>query len=333
MQTLTVERTGDPWVTRYQSVPVPAIGPDDVRVQVAAAGINPLDARLAAGQLKAVLGYRAPFALGHDLAGVVHAVGERVDGFAVGDAVYGRVRDGRIGTFAHFVSAAAEDLAPKPARLSMVQAAAVPLAGLTAWEALVEQAELSAGEEVLIQAGSGGVGTLAIQIARHLGARITTTASAGSRERLKALGADRVVDHRHERFEDIAPCFDVVLHSQGASELRRSLAHMRRGARLISISGPPDAAFAREYGLSVALRAGIGWMSAATRWRAARSGVRYKFLMNAASGVRLRRLTALIDQAALMPVIDHEVAFTQIPRALRYVASARAQGKVVVRIG
>src|SRR5689334_22847284 len=195
--------------------PEPTVGDQDVLVDINAAGVNLLDAKVRDGEFKLILPYKAPFVLGHDLAGVVSRVGSAVTRFAVGDQVYARPRDGRIGTFAQRIAVHEDDLALKPASLSMAEAASVPLVALTAWQALVERANLQPGQKLLIHAGSGGVGTYAIQLAKHLGATVATTTGTGNVDWVRDLGADVVVDYRTEDFETVVRDYDVVLDSQG----------------------------------------------------------------------------------------------------------------------
>jgi alcohol dehydrogenase len=224
-------------------VPAPELCDDEVLVEVHAAGVNLLDAKIRSGEFKLILPYRLPVTLGHDVAGVVVQVGPRATQFKPGDEVYARLDDFRIGSFAEFVAVKQASLAPKPRGLSMEEAASVPLVGLTAWQALVEKAQLKKGQKVFIQAGSGGVGTFAIQLAKHLGAYVATTTSAANVELVKRLGADLVIDYRSQDFAEVLHDFDVVLHSQDGPALAKSLGVLRRGGQLISISGPPDPAF------------------------------------------------------------------------------------------
>src|SRR4051794_11702179 len=193
--------------------PPPSVGDHDVLVDIHAAGVNVLDAKIRDGDFKLILPYKAPFVLGHDLAGVVTRVGPAVTRFAVGDEVYGRPRDGRVGTFAQRMAVHEDDLAMKPASVSMAEAASAPLVALTAWQVLVERANLQPGQKVLIHAGSGGVGTYAIQLAKHLGATVATTTGTSNLEWVRALGADIVIDYRTQDFETAVHDSDVVLDS------------------------------------------------------------------------------------------------------------------------
>ncbi len=222
--------------------PVPAS--DEVLVEIHATAINQLDGKIRDGAFKPILPYKPPFVLGHDLAGIVTAVGAGVRRFKVGDAVYARPRDGQIGTFAERIAIHEADLATKPAGLSMAEAASIPLVGLTAWQVLIERAGLKRGQKILIHAGSGGVGTIAIQLAKHLGATVATTASAANADLVRRLGADIVIDYKTQDFSELLSGYDVVLNSLDAKTLEKSLVVLKPGGKLISISGPPDPAFA-----------------------------------------------------------------------------------------
>src|SRR3954447_19862901 len=262
-------------VKKYKSpmqagaAPEPTGGDEDVLVDIDAAGLNLLDAKVRDGEFKLFLPYKAPFVLGHDVAGVVSRVGSGVERFAVGDEVYARPRDGRIGTFAERIAVHEDDLALKPASLSMAEAASVPLVALTAWQALIERANLQPGQKVLIHAGSGGVGTYAIQLAKHLGATVATTTGTSNVEWVRGLDADVVIDYKTQDFEHIVQDYDVVLDSQGGDTLAKSLRVLKPGGIAIGIAGPPDPAFARQLGRSFPLLPVMALLSMRTR-RAAR---------------------------------------------------------------
>jgi NADPH:quinone reductase-like Zn-dependent oxidoreductase len=312
------------------NLPGPAVGEHDVLVDIHAAGVNMLDAKIRNGEFKPLLPYKAPFVLGHDLAGVVAQVGPRVTRFATGDEVYGRARDGRIGTFAGRLAVHEDDLAAKPASLSMAETASVPLVALTAWQALVELADVRAGQKVLIHAGSGGVGTYAIQLAKHLGATVATTAGTSNLDWVAELGADTVIDYKTEQFDEVLSGYDVVLDSQGGDTLARSFGVLKPGALAIGIAGPPDPDFARRQGLALPIRMAITALSWKTRWAAKRRGVRYSFLFMRANGAQLREIATLVDTGVLRPVIDRTYPFDQTPDALAYVEAGRSKGKVVI---
>jgi NADPH:quinone reductase-like Zn-dependent oxidoreductase len=299
---------------------------------VHAAGVNLLDAKLRSGEFKLMLRYDMPLVLGHDVAGVVVKLGPRARQFKLGDEVYARADDFRIGSFAEFVPVKESSLALKPKSLSMAEAASLPLVGLTAWQALVGMADLKKGQSVFIQAGSGGVGTFAIQLARQLGARVATTTSTANAELVKRLGADTVIDYRTQDFEDVLRDQDVVLNSQDGKTLAKSLRVLRRGGQLISISGPPDPAFGRQIAAPAALRAVMWLLSLGTRRQARSRGVDYRFLFMRASGSQLREITRLVDAGAIRPVIDRIYPFASTNDALAHVEGGRAKGKVVVAL-
>ncbi|ANF30404.1 NADPH:quinone oxidoreductase [Leifsonia xyli] len=307
----------------------PVMGPRDVLIDVHAAGLNQLDEKLRAGEFAQVIPLRLPAALGHDVAGIVLDVGSEVRSFQAGDAVYGRARDGRIGTFAERIAVDEDDLAPVPAALTMVEAASLPLVALTAWQALEVRANVRPGQKVLIHAGAGGVGSIAIQLAKHLGATVATTASAGNAEFVASLGADVVIDYRTDDFEKQLNGYDVGLDSVGGENLMKSLRILRPGGRAIGIAGPPDAAFARQLGLNPVLRAGIAAISRGVRHAARKSGVDYSFLWMSASGDQLREISALTESGAIRPVVGRVVPFDEIPDAL---GTSGVRGKTVAAI-
>jgi NADPH:quinone reductase-like Zn-dependent oxidoreductase len=317
---------------RVGDMPVPEVGEHDVLVQVHAAGINVLDSKIRDGEFKLILPYRLPLILGNDVAGVVVGVGPGVRKFKPGDEVYARPAKDRIGTFAEYIAVAEDDLAPKPEQLTMEEAASIPLVGLTAWQALIEIAGLRAGQKVFIQAGSGGVGTFAIQLAKHLGATVATTTSAANADLVKRLGADVVIDYRNDDFETVLHDYDVVLHSLDNETLKKSLRVLKPGGKLISISGPPDPGFARELGKPWILRPVMGLLSHRTRKAAKRRQVGYTFLFMRASGDQLRKITALIDSGVIEPVMDQVFPLESTVEAMAYVDKGRAKGKVVVKV-
>jgi NADPH:quinone reductase-like Zn-dependent oxidoreductase len=313
-------------------LPEPSVGDRDVLVDIDAAAVNLLDSKVQAGEFKAILPYKAPFPLGHDLAGTVTAVGPEVTRFTVGDEVYGRPRDGRIGTFAQGLAIHEDDLADRPKTISAPDAASVPLVALTAWQALVERANVQPGQKVLIHAGSGGVGTYAIQLAKHLGAEVAATTGTTNVGWVKELGADVVIDYKTQRFDEQLSGYDVVLDSQGGDTLARSLRVLRPGGLAIGIAGPPDPAFAAQLGKRFPLLPVMALLSLRTRRAAKRLGVRYSFLFMRADGAQLEQIAALIDAGALRPVIDRTFPFDQTPEALAYVQAGRSKGKVVVTV-
>lgn len=317
---------------RIGQMPVPVPQPDEVLIEVHATAINLLDSKIRSGEFKLILPYKTPFVLGHDVAGVVTKVGARVQQFKVGDEVYARPADHHIGTFAEFIAISEADLAIKAKKLSMEEAASIPLVGLTAWQALIEKGKLKKGQKVFIQAGSGGVGTFAIQLAKFLGATVATTTSSANIELVKSLGADVVIDYKKDDFEKVLHGYDLVLNSQDGKTLEKSLRVLKPGGKLISISGPPDPDFAEEIAAPWYVKLITRLLSAGVRKKAKRLNVGFSFLFMKASGPQLKEITALINAGTIIPVIDKVFPFESIKEAITYVESGRAKGKVVIKI-
>lgn len=317
---------------RIGQLPEPEVRPDQVLVRVHAASVNLLDSKIRKGEFKLILPYRFPLVLGNDLAGVVLAVGRDVLQFKPGDEVYARPAQEAIGTFAERVAVSQDALALKPVNLDMEQAASIPLVALTAWQVLVETARLKKGQKVLIHAGSGGVGSIAIQLVRHLGAYVATTTSTRNLAWVKALGADVVIDYTQQDFETVLHDYDVVLNSLGSDILEKSLKVLKPGGQLISISGPPTPEFARAQGLSWGLQQVMRLLSYGIRRKAAKKGVNYSFVFMRANGEQLSEISRLIESGVIKPVIDRVFAFDSTAEALSYVEAGRAKGKVVIRV-
>lgn len=317
---------------RFGEMPEPEMQDDEVLVKVHAAGINVLDSKIKNGEFKLILPYRLPLILGHDVAGVVVKVGPQVRRFKLGDEVYSRPDDFHIGAFAELIAIKEDSLALKPKALTMEEAASIPLVGLTAWQALIEKAELKKGQKIFIQAGSGGVGTFAIQLAKHVGALVATTTSTTNVDWVKSLGADLVIDYKKDDFENILQGYDVVLNSQDNKTLIKSLNVLKPGGKLISISGPPDPAFGEEIRASWFMKLIMRLLSSSIRNKAKRRGVSFSFLLMKANGNQLREITALIDSGAIHPVVDRVFPFEATQAAMAYVETGRAKGKVVVQV-
>jgi NADPH:quinone reductase-like Zn-dependent oxidoreductase len=332
MRALILDRYGSAEHVRAGEMPDPDLREDDVLVQVHAAGVNLLDSKLRNGEFKRILRYRLPLILGHDVAGIVVRIGSRVRRFKPGDEVYARPADGRIGAFAEFIAVKEDDVAIKPKALTMVEAASIPLVGLTAWQALIERANLRPGQKVLIHAGSGGVGTFAIQLAKHVGATVATTSSTANVDLVRRLGADVVIDYKKEDFAEVLRDYDVVLNSLDKATLEKSLRVLKPGGQLVSISGPPDAAFARSIGASWVLRTIMGVLSFGIRAKAKRRQAQYSFLFMRANGGQLSEITALVDAGIIRPVVDRVFPFASTKEAMAYVEAGRAKGKVVVSL-
>lgn len=332
MKAFIVDRYKRNSALRLGEMPEPEVHDQDVLVDIHAASLNQLDAKIRDGEFKMILPYRLPLILGNDVAGVVVRVGPKVRGFKPGDEVYARPSQDRIGTLAERIAMDESDVALKPTNLSMEEAASVPLVGLTAWQVLVERAQLKEGQKVLIHAGSGGVGTFAIQLAKHLGATVATTTSTENIALVERLGADVVVDYKKDDFAKVLTGYDVVLNSLGKDTLAQSLAVLKPGGKLISISGPPDVGFAKEGGLNIALQQVTRLLSFGILRKAKQHGVCYSFLFMRANGTQLNQITALIESGVVRPVVDQTFPFTATNEAMNYLAKGRAKGKVVIKV-
>ena len=332
MKAYTINRYSREDKLQLVELPEPVVKENDVLIEVHSASINQLDVKLKDGEFKLLLPYKFPLILGHDVAGIVIKVGSKVSRYKVGDEVFARPADFRIGTFAEYIAIDEHDVALKPKNVSMEQAASIPLVALTVWQAFVEKANLKKGQKVFIQAGSGGVGTIAIQLAKHLGATVATTTSADNFELVKSLGADIVIDYKTQDFETILKEYDLVLNSQDEKTLEKSLRLVKSGGKVISISGPPDMAFAKEIGLSWLMKIAIFFLSRKVRSQAKKLGIDYSFLFMQANGKQLLEIGKLIEADVIRPVVDKVFPFEDINEAMSYVESGRAKGKVIVKV-
>jgi NADPH:quinone reductase-like Zn-dependent oxidoreductase len=281
------------------------------------------------GEFKLLLKYKTPFVLGHDVAGVVTRVGAEVRDYKVGDEIYARPRDLRIGAFAEYIAIDQDDLALKPNSLTMEEAAAVPLVALAAWQSLVELAQVEPGQKVLVHAGAGGLGSTVIQLAKHLSVFVATTANGKDAEKVRGLGADEVIDYKRSDFAKSLSGYDVVLDSLGGDNLAKSLTVLKPGGLAVSMVGPPDAAFATQVGHPF-LKPVMVLLSRKVRAKARKLGVRYSFFFMRANGAQLKTLAALYDAGTLRPVLDRTFPFDETLDAIAYVEQGRAKGKIVV---
>jgi len=332
MKAFVVQNYGKKEDLTLREVSRPTIEEAEVLVEIYSAGLNQLDSKILSGEFKMILPYKTPFILGHDLAGIVIETGSKVTKFKIGDEVFARPSDHHIGTFAEYLAVEEKDLALKPKNLSMDEAAGVPLVALTAWQALVEIGKLKKGQKVFIQAGSGGVGIVAIQLAKYLGATVATTAGKASFPMLKELGADVLIDYKTQDFEAVLKDYDLVLNSQDNKTLEKSLNVVKTGGKIISISGPPTPAFAHEIGASWIIRTVLSILSSGIRRKAKKKGVDYQFLFMKSSGKQLEQITKLIEDGHIKTVIEKVYSFSQTNEAMKHVASGRAKGKIVVKI-
>ncbi|MBB0968368.1 NADP-dependent oxidoreductase [Dietzia aerolata] len=328
MKAFAVRKYGEP-VVQIQA-PEPAVGAGDVLVEMVAAGVNQTDERLRSGGFKQILPFDLPLILGSDIAGRVVAVGEKVSGFTAGDEVFAFPGMDRVGTFADRVAVNADSVARMPTSLSFAEAASLPVVALTAWQILAERGRIGPGHTVLIHGGAGGVGSIAIQVAKHLGATVATTASASSADFVRELGADIVIDYRDQDFEQLLGDVDLVLDNQGGQTLMKSLRVLRRGGKVFGIADPPDPAFADRIGANPVVALTIRAMSSKVRRQARRQGVSYEFYFVHPDGGQLRQIGELIDDGALRPIVDRVLPFDQTPHALQALTAGGVHGKIVV---
>lgn len=310
--------------------PKPSLSKDAVLVKVHAASINPLDIRVLEGEFKAILPVKFPVILGSDFAGTVIEVGSNVTQFKAGDEVYAKIDLN--GAFAEYTVVQQSSLALKPKNISMELAASLPLVALTAWQALVEIAKVQSGQKVLIHAGSGGVGSIAIQLAKSLGAIVATTTSGKNTRWVRELGADIIIDYKTADFEQELKDYDVVLDTQGGKTLEKSLNMVKRGGRIISISGPPDQAFAEAVNPNRFLKCVIPLLSWSIRHKAKKRGITYSFLFMQPNGQQLSKISELVEAGKIKPIVDQTYDFAQIKEAFQYVNTGRSKGKVVLKI-
>lgn len=332
MRAAFIRRYGDNSVAETGDLPQPVAGPGEMLVAVRAAGVNPVDFKMRQGKLKALFQPPFPLVLGQEISGIVAALGPGASRHRVGDEVFARLDKARIGGFAEFAVVREADAAPKPGSLTHVEAASLPLVGLTSWQALVEIGRVGPGMTVLIHAGSGGVGSFAIQLARHLGARVATTCGARNLALVRGLGAEIAIDYAAERFEDRVRDVDLVFDTLGGAVTERSFATLKRGGTLVDIVNLPTPEVAAEYGAGIGIRLALRLLSARRRRLAAHFGVRYAYLLMRADGAALAEIGRLADSGAIRPTIDRVFPLERAREALARVESGRATGKVVVEV-
>ncbi|AKT42511.1 NADP-dependent oxidoreductase [Chondromyces crocatus] len=334
MRAFLLTRYGGPEVADLRDVTAPEPGPGEVRIDVKAAGLNPVDFKMREGKLRVINSYEFPLVFGCELSGVVASVGEGVTRFRPGDDVFTRVAKEHLGAFAETACVHEDLVAKKPASLDFVHAAAVPLAALTALQALRDELSVTPGMRVFIPGGAGGVGTFAIQIAKHLGATVATTASARGRALVERLGADVVVDYTTQDFTTVLREYDAAFDLIGGDTLLRAFEVVRRGGKIVSIAGLPEPLTAtQDLGRGAGLATLFWFASAGIRFRAWRSGVTYRYLFMHPSGKDLEALATLVDAKKLDVIVDRVFPFAEIAEAFAYLEKGRAKGKVVVAIG
>lgn len=332
MKAFTFKRYGKSPELGFDDVDFPSPGADEILVKVHAVGLNPIDNMIPTGMFKPVLHFKLPATLGSDLAGVVVAVGARVTRFTPGDEIFASIFDTGTGSLAEFARVPENAAALKPANLSFVEAASLPMVGLTSWQALTERAGLRPGQKVFIPAGSGGIGSFAIQLAKHLGAIVGTTTSTENVDWVSRLGADEVIDYKKQAFDNVLSGYDIVLGTLRGDVIEKSTRILKPGGKIISLIGPLDVAFARVRGLNFLLRFMLGLMSRKIIRLTKKKGLTYSFLFVRPDGAQLTQISKLIEAEHIIPVIDKVFSFAVTKDALDYLAGGHAKGKVVVKI-
>ena len=317
---------------RLAEMPAPEMEDYEVLAEIHAASINPIDFKIRDGKVKLLLKYKMPLILGNDFSGVVVKAGAKVTRFQVGDEIYARPRKSKIGTFAEYIAVHEDDIALKPKNLTFEEAASIPLVGLTIYQAFADILQLEKGQKILIQAGAGGVGTFAIQLAKVMGATVATTASIAGTDLVKSLGADEIINYKTEKFEDMLKNYDAVFDTLGGESLEKSFDILKDGGKIVSVSGLPNARFAKEYGSGFFKTL---LFSLATKKLTAlekKHNVQYTFLFMEPSGEQLRILANYIETGKIKPVIDKVFPFGDAQKAMEYAESGRAKGKIILKI-
>ena len=332
MKAAVIHRYGGNDVVAVETISEPTLRPRDVLIDVHAASVNPIDFKLRDGKLRLLRKFSFPLVLGFDVSGVIAQVGPEATRFKPGDEVFTSLDGNRPGAFAERVATDESVVARKPSTLDHASSAAIPLVGPTSWQALTEHARVTAGSRVLIHAGAGGIGTIAIQLAHHLGAHVATTTSTRNIELVRSLGADTVIDYTRQDFARQLSGYDVVYETLGGETEIKSFAVLKRGGVLVAIASIPDAAWARANGLNPILTLALAAMTWRRTRAARRVGAQFRFLFRRADGAQLTTLAALADAGKLKPVIDTVYPLADAKAALAHVARGRARGKVIIRI-
>lgn len=317
---------------RLAEMPMPEMGEYEVLTEIHAASINPVDFKIRDGKVKLLLAYKMPLILGNDFSGVVTKVGAKVTQFKVGDAIYGRPRKNKIGTFAEHIAVHEDDIALKPKNLSFEEAASIPLVGLTSYQALHNILHVQKGTKVLIHAGAGGVGTFAIQLAKIMGAYVATTASEAGADLVKSLGVDEVINYKTEQFQDRLQNYDGVFDTLGGKSLETSFQIVKNNGKIVSVSGLPNARFAKKYGSGLFKTMLFSAASYKLTKLEKKHNVQYTFLFMEPSGDQLRIIADFIETGKIKPVIDRVFPFEDAQKAMEYSEEGRAKGKIVLKI-
>ncbi|MFJ8412377.1 NADP-dependent oxidoreductase [Bacillus paramycoides] len=317
---------------RMAEVPTPEINEYEVLAEIHAASINPIDFKIRDGKVKMLLKYEMPLILGNDFSGVIVKVGTKVTRFKVGDEIYARPRKDKIGTFAEYIAIHEDDIALKPKNLSFEEAASIPLVGLTSYQALHDIMHLQKGQKILIHAGSGGVGTFAIQLAKIMGATVATTASEAGVNLVKSLGTDEIINYKTEKFEEILKNYDAVFDTIGGATLEKSFDIIKNGGNIVSVSGMPNARFGKEFGSGFFKTLLFSLASKKLTALEKKHNAQYSFLFMKPSGDQLLIIANYIESGKIKPVIDRVFPFEDAQKAMEYSESGRAKGKIIIKI-
>ncbi|KAB7671195.1 NADP-dependent oxidoreductase [Bacillus sp. B1-b2] len=331
MRAMVIDRYGKVPM-RIAEMPTPEIGEYEVLAEIHAASINPIDFKIRDGKVKLLVKYKMPLILGNDFSGVVTKIGAKVTRFNVGDEIYARPRKSKIGTFAEYIAIHEEDIALKPKNLSFEEAASIPLVGLTSYQALYDILQLQKGQKILIHAGAGGVGTFAIQLAKLMGATVTTTASDAGSNLVKSLGTDEIINYKTEKFEEILKNYDAVFDTLGGETLEKSFEVIKSGGKIVSVSGLPNARFGKEYGSGFFKTLLFSIASNKLTAFEKKHNVPYTFLFMKPSGEQLRIIANFIETGKIKPIIDKVFPFEEAQKAMDYAETGRAKGKIIVKI-
>ncbi|MDQ7856400.1 NADP-dependent oxidoreductase [Klebsiella michiganensis] len=332
MKALTFKRYGKSPGIEFAEVTTPPLKPDELLVEVFAVGLNPIDNMIPTGMFKPVLKFQLPATMGSDLSGVVKEIGSSVTRFKPGDAIFASLFDLGTGSLAEFAIVPENVAALKPTNLTFVEAASIPMVGLTSWQALKERVNIQRGQKVFIPAGAGGIGTFAIQLAKYLGAKVGTTTSSGNIPLVTSLGADEVIDYKKSEFDKVLWGYDMVLGTLRGDTLEKSLGILRHGGKIVSLVGPLDKAFATSRQLNFLLKFIFGLMSRKIIRLAGKRNITYSFLFVRPDGGQLSEIGNLLESEHLHPVIDKVFPFEEAREALEYLARGRTRGKVVVQL-
>lgn len=332
MKAFTFKRYGKSPDLGFENVDYPSPAEDEILVKVYAVGLNPIDNMIPGGMFKPVLHFKLPATFGSDLSGVVIAAGSRVTRFRPGDEIFASIFDTGAGSLAEFALVPESLAALKPKNLDFVQAASLPMVSLTSWQAFTERAHLQPGQKVFIPAGSGGIGSFAIQLAKHLGAEVATTTSSANAGWVRQLGADEVVDYKKQAFEHVLSGYDIVIGTLRGDLIEKSLNILKPGGKIISLIGPLDVAFARTRQLNIILRIIFGLMSRKILRLSKKRGLDYSFLFVRPDGDQLTQIGKLLEAEKIKPVIDKVFPFAETQEALGWLQRGHAKGKIVVKI-